>query len=706
MKDGVRLRIQDQPFKVLCALLERPGTLVTREDLRQVLAPDTPFGDVDHALNVAIAKLRTALSDAAEAPAYIETLHKRGYRLIATVNGVDEPMPQSALRTAAEGVVARNKPLPGRFGRWTLWVTVAAAVTVVAAFIVWLWPRPAVVYQPIAFTTLQGNASGPEFSPDGNQIAYVWQPRDSPGQREIPPGPRIYVQTIGSLVARRLIDDPEPSHLERAPRWFSDGRSIAYIRKVPAEPEEIWTVPTTGGVARKLLPSAPVLNFDISPDGNSMVTSEGLLYHAASLYLISLRDMKHKQVTDPEDKAWAFDARTSPGDRQPRFSPDGRNIAFIRLQGARADLWMMPATGGNAERLTDESMSLTESFRLPSYCWAGDGKSLIVAGNNPTPRFWRYWLGTRRWEPLALPPGASPTQAQGRLAFIQTSASTNIWRFPLAGHDQEQPADLTRSVTENRGPSLSPDGSRLAYSSNRTGHSEIYVANRDGSNPVQLTSFHDKDAGTPRWSPDGKQIVFDYRSDQHSHIFAVDANGGPPRQTTFGDTNDVVPQYSRDGRSIYFARTRQGGSDIWKIPSGGGAPVLVVADGVSIEESTDSGNLYYIRRSDHGGLFQRAASGGPERLLIPGATGQRGSSVIGPFVVVGDGIYYRQQLADERNHHQLMFYDFARGRKESVLGLPFSAAAATTISVSPDRRYYFEHRTESQSNIMLVENFR
>ncbi len=81
-KAGARIRVQDQPFRLLLILLEHPGELVTREALKEALAPAASFGDFDHMINVAVAKLRTALGDSADMPRYIETIPRRGYRFI------------------------------------------------------------------------------------------------------------------------------------------------------------------------------------------------------------------------------------------------------------------------------------------------------------------------------------------------------------------------------------------------------------------------------------------------------------------------------------------------------------------------------------------------------------------------------------------------------------------------------------------------
>src|SRR5512142_1123871 len=91
-KAGIRVRVQQQPLRLLQALLDRPGEVVTREELRSRIWPNESFGDFDQAVNVAIAKLRAALGDSADNPRYIETLPRRGYRFIADVAVVNQPV--------------------------------------------------------------------------------------------------------------------------------------------------------------------------------------------------------------------------------------------------------------------------------------------------------------------------------------------------------------------------------------------------------------------------------------------------------------------------------------------------------------------------------------------------------------------------------------------------------------------------------------
>src|ERR1700733_10066751 len=118
-KSGVRIKLQDQPFQILAMLLERPGEIVSREELQKRLWPEDTFVDFDLSLNSAVKKLRQALSDDSENPRFIETLYRRGYRFIGPVNLATLPSPaklgsagpvtaQSVSERPSRSVRARN----------------------------------------------------------------------------------------------------------------------------------------------------------------------------------------------------------------------------------------------------------------------------------------------------------------------------------------------------------------------------------------------------------------------------------------------------------------------------------------------------------------------------------------------------------------------------------------------------------------------
>ena len=220
-KAGVRISLQPQPFRVLSMLVERPGELVTREELRLQLWPDDTFVDFQHGLNAAVNRLRETLGDSAETPRFIETLPRRGYRFIGSVDGTGAAS-QSGERTAdsaeprAAGVPPHRRPM-----------AVAAAIAlVVVGLAAWAASRgrdrSETPMRVVPLTTLRGHESWPTFSPDGSQVAFVWG-----GEKD--DNFDIYVKMVGRSEVRRLSNDPA---VDSGPIWSPDGRHVAFVRQI------------------------------------------------------------------------------------------------------------------------------------------------------------------------------------------------------------------------------------------------------------------------------------------------------------------------------------------------------------------------------------------------------------------------------------------------------------------------------------------
>src|SRR5262249_48908332 len=131
------------------------------------------------------------------------------------------------------------------------------------------------------------------------------------------------------------------------------------------------------------------------------------------------------------------------------------------------------------------------------------------------------------------------------------------------------------------GAQISPDGRKVAFISSRSGTSELWLCDNDGSNLVQRTHLGDGVNG-PRWSPDSRRIAFFATTGAAGgyQIYVVDAASGSPRRLS-ADSNqqDFVPAWSRDGRWIYFGSTRSGAVQIWKMPADGGKPIQITKGG-------------------------------------------------------------------------------------------------------------------------------
>jgi len=296
-----------------------------------------------------------------------------------------------------------------------------------------------------------------------------------------------------------------------------------------------------------------------------------------------------------------------------------------------------------------------------------------------------------------------------RLVYLHSVADSNVWRFDTSASGTPVTAPPVSAIASTRhdlAPSLSPDGQRLAFISNRSGDYGIWVAGVDGSRAVQLTSMP-RMPGYPRWSPDGKLIVFHGDHDGRPEVVLVPAAGGKPVSLSTDPSNARYPRFSRDGRWIYFSSFQNGESRIWKMPASGGTAVQVTnTEGAVAIESYD-GDLYYLEAVDlPSAVWRMPRTGGAPVKVLDGV-------VLGSFDVVEGGIYYIDRAPGERvvasigrpGGERLQYLDFGTGRSTTVahnLGtLPFG------LSASRDGRTIFFCRADSAiDELMVVDNFR
>jgi dipeptidyl aminopeptidase/acylaminoacyl peptidase len=230
----------------------------------------------------------------------------------------------------------------------------------------------------------------------------------------------------------------------------------------------------------------------------------------------------------------------------------------------------------------------------------------------------------------------SISRSGSRLAYERDVFDYNIWRIPGPNSTDKKsgPSRFIASTQPDLEPQFSPDGTKIVFHSTRSGSPEIWVCDREGRNPVQLTSFNGAQLGSPRWSRDSRWIAFDSPKAGNLDIYVISADGGQPRRLTSGPSNNARPSWAQDGRWIYFGSNRSGDWQIWKEPAPGGTAVQVTKTkgGEEAFESLD-GKFVYYAKLDVPGIWKVPVAGGEETQVL-----DRGGQSV--WALTGQGICF------------------------------------------------------------------
>jgi Tol biopolymer transport system component/DNA-binding winged helix-turn-helix (wHTH) protein len=713
-KQGRKVPLQEQPFRVLELLVRFPNELVAREELRRAVWPSGTFVEFDQSLNTAIKKIRLALGDSAENPRFVETIPRSGYRFIAPLSVLGTPPP----------------PTP-RPRRHSLSIGIAVSVTAIICVAVWViaggrkQPQPPQI--PLPLTSYPGFELGPTFAPDGSALAFTWtggpcRPLLGPLRPDLRSHPtthpalrnrfHIYVKVIGSDEPVRLTSSQDD---EFSPAWSPDGRFIAFLRMVSAQRAGIFLKPHIGGQERKVGeqyqadPFAPFRGASVSwsPDSKWLVVVDKVPPSSPlALFLLSIETGERRRLTSPP--------QSFGGDRDPSAIGEDRALVFTRfIDETRSDLFLLRLTDdlqpeGEPTRLAIENPYPRGAVRTP------DGSAVIFSsGSRWATMLWKVRTGQPRqpeWVAMAGygGVGAPAISRQGLLAYYHIFKDIDFWRLELSGgRPAAKPAARHIASTHVEwGPSYSPDGRRIAFYSNRSGSYQLWMCNSDGSKAVQLTSFgadpgaagfvaHTFPFLAPQWSPDGRVIALTCSTrEANSGLYLVDPEGGQPKRVGTGE----LEGWSSDARWIYF-RVEQGGKkQIWKKPVGEGEAVQVTGTGEMglTGGGRHGGFLYYLKDpgTTIGSLWRVPLNGGKHEQVLE-------SVLWDSFAVAKGGIYFIPTFQPPT----LQYLSFTEHKILTIASL--EKTPGWGFSISPDERWLLFAQYESVgSDIMLVKNFR
>jgi Tol biopolymer transport system component/DNA-binding winged helix-turn-helix (wHTH) protein len=684
-REGRDVKLQEQPCHLLACLLERPGEMVTREELHARLWPDGSYVDFEQGLNTAIRKIRFALGDTAESPRFIQTLPRKGYRFIAPVD---------SLAPAVLPVPAAATIQPLRSRKWTMAFAAAALIAAVYWLRQGMNPGAPGVRIPVPLTSYSGVQYAAAFSPDGRQIAFAWDGGHGDNFD-------IYLKSSDSDPPTRLTTDPRQ---ELSPAWSPDGRRIAFLRDLGAGRVGIMLTPAAGGLPVRISEvTAPLTpqsrNLVFTPDGNWIITPTALESRTSGVGLAacSVDTGTCRPLTNPGGGV----------DLNPALSSDGRSLAFLHGPNlANLDLHIVPldrnwSVSGETRRLT-----YWNRFAI-SPAWSPDNREIILAsGEYLRTRLWRVPASGEESPSIvavagdeAMLPAVAPNRS---LAFSQRHKRVSIWSLDLRQTAPPQkrlarwPASSNRIDTH---PHFSPDGGRVVFTSTRSGADQIWIANADGTGARQLTSMSATFVDLPDWSIDGAHVLFRALVEGHFDFYTISTAGGSPRLLMHGSPGDGAPKYSVDGRWIYFHSKRSGEYQIWRMPARGGPAVQWTrGGGLGPRESPDGQTLYFARdeTANTSSLWRMPAAGGKETLVLKDLIGES-------FDVTANGIYYAGACRSDGSC-PIAFYTFADGKSRELEAS--TLPGNNGLCLSPDGHTLLRaHISELGADIMVLPDF-
>jgi DNA-binding winged helix-turn-helix (wHTH) protein/Tol biopolymer transport system component len=553
-RSGAKIKLQTQPFQILVMLLERPGELVTREELRRTLWPADTFVDFEHGLNAAVKRLRDALGDTAETPVFIETLPRRGYRFLIQPSALSRPTPAP--------------PVPASATRLTYLPIAIGVLLALSVFLIslkrthTLKPIPQLKHVQLTDRTRENAIFGGAISPDGKYLAYV----DAAG---------LYVKLLNTGETQSVTNarGSDVDAIWWVVSWFPDSTKFLANEILPEGSTRMWIISVIGQVPRKLRDNST--GWSVSPDGMRLVFSVD-----REVWMMNSNGEEAHAVYEPSDNSDL---------ERVEFSPTGERLAYIRSLPTKAGF----------ERSIDtidlRGLQPTRVISLPNlhdYVWLADGHLLysVQEPDSETCNLWEITLNTHTGIAVGSPhrltdwagfcvDNLSATSDSDGLAFQRWTSHHAIYVAGLSA--QNTRIDLLRKLTlttaDHRPTAWTANSKAVIFASNREGHWGIYKQNwnEDSANLIVIT----KSYPFARMSPDGKWIL--YYSQRRSKLVPVNlmripVEGGSPELVFTAPISEyrcartpsricAFDELTSDGRRLVFKAFEVDKRNIWEL---------------------------------------------------------------------------------------------------------------------------------------------
>ena len=460
-------------------------------------------------------------------------------------------------------------------------------------------------------TSFAGVEEPGSWSPDGSLLAYSHSAEGSVD---------LFVLPTAGGAPLSLYRSP---YDETAPRWSPDGKWIAFISFKDGR-ASIFLVSPLGGPAQKLvdLPQRePESDARValgkqpwSPDGKWLVFTRAREKQGTALWRIDLEGRQERELSPPIE---------GHGLSQASVAPDGKRVVLVSAptSGGRSILSLLELDGSPPQPLTDDSENASEPVFTP----AGDAV-LFVSDRTGEGNVWKIDLASKRRSPLSLSPtlvNAPAVARDGRIAMATSGHQTDLYLDAVDGSSQRR---LTFHTHDNFAARISPDGRNVAYMSNRTGNSEIWLLDLESGEERKLTDNPAFD-WAPTWAPDGKSLLFVSDRDAAQAVWTVTLDGGRLERVGKGVAaiealRPFWALWAPDGSHIGLAALDDTGSAaLWTLARDGTVAGPLLPGLRELEFYRDGRTALYTREGKDGaGLELRAADleSGADALLYRG----------------------------------------------------------------------------------------
>jgi DNA-binding winged helix-turn-helix (wHTH) protein/Tol biopolymer transport system component len=558
-KQGVGLRLPDQSFQILAILLQKPGQMVSREELQAALWPGNTLVDSEKGLNAAINRLREALGDSADNPRYVETLPRRGYRFIAQVSAsgvgaaasiAGAPVGTVTTQVTLDAVPRRRSTVSSRN-----WAAAGFLCLIVLSVLVWTTRRLVFhskqdVEYKLTTNSSENNVTSAAISPDGRYLAYS----DSTG---------VYLKIVATGETHPV---PLPSDFyAHVDDWFQDGSHLLVTRPEEAGQSmpgklSLWSISVFGGSPRQLAEDGRAGS--VSPDGSYIAFQR---YDYGREEWVMRADGTEQLKVAVDQSSWVG---------QPTWSPDGNRIAYVRSK--EAYYARESSIEVNEWRKARSQTLLSDNRLCPSVYWLPNGSLVYCLGDVENQQGASLWTmraqqsqttvdAAKRLTPREIGWVSQFTGSDdgGILTFLRENSFSSIYVGKMA-QDSNRLLDkknITIDENQNFPSAWTPDSRSILFHSDRNGTSQIFRQVIDQRLAEVVISSRTQQFLQPKVTPDGSEILFiatPKTADMAalSSILAVPIGGGPPR-TVLQDIGIWSVQCSRlPSTSCMYSNTK------------------------------------------------------------------------------------------------------------------------------------------------------